>query len=155
MKTLVIYDSVYGNTEKIAKVISDALNAKLLHVHDADPFELNHKDLVVIGSPVHGGRGTPELEEFINKIPKGSLKGVKVTTFDTRFSSEDHGIGLWLAMKVIRFAAGRLAKDLTKRGGILIAKPQGFIVKDKEGPLQQGEIERATEWAKSIKVLFA
>lgn len=35
-------------------------------------------------------------------------------------------------------------------GGTLIASPEGFFVKGKEGPLKEGELKRAASWAKVI-----
>ena len=71
-------------------------------------------------------------------------KGKSVAAFDTRFELESQGVGLRLLMSVIRYAAPRLAKALEKKGGKLVAEPEGFIVENKEGPLKEGELERAT-----------
>ena len=43
-----------------------------------------------------------------------------------------------------------IADKLEKKGGSLIIPPEGFFVKDSEGPLKDGEIERAVDWAKLI-----
>lgn len=150
MKSLVLYDSVYGNTEKVARAISKFLRAEIVNVADANPSKLHNYELIIVGSPVHGGRASPAMQEFIKKIPDNSLKGIKVTAFDTRISPEGKKFWLRLLMKMLGFAAERLANDLTKKGGILLIKPQGFIVKDKEGPLQEGELEKAVEWVKNI-----
>ena len=53
-------------------------------------------------------------------------------------------------MSVIHYAAERIARELTKKGGRLVAEPEGFIVEQKEGPLKQGELERADHWAKAM-----
>ena len=37
-----------------------------------------------------------------------------------------------------------------KKGGELITPPEGFYVEGTEGPLVQGELERAESWAKKI-----
>src|SRR5271157_1444855 len=152
MKSLIIYDSIYGNTEKIAQAIGEGLTGevKVLRVGEVNTSELNTFDLLILGSPVHGGRPTPALEAFLKKLPSHSLQGMRVAAFDTRFESEDQGIGLRILMSVIRYAAERIAKDLTKKGGRLVAEPEGFIVENKEGPLKQGELERAITWAKGM-----
>jgi hypothetical protein len=54
-------------------------------------------------------------------------------------------------MGLIGYAAGRIASGLTSKGGRLIAKPEGFIVDGKEGPLKEGELERAAAWARSLQ----
>jgi hypothetical protein len=48
-------------------------------------------------------------------------------------------------------AAERIAKALAKKGGRLVAELEGFIVEQKEGPLKQGELERASNWAKAMR----
>jgi len=154
MKAFIIYDSMYGNTEKIAQAIGDGLTGevKVVRVGEVNPSELKSCDLLILGSPVHGGRATPALDEFIKKLPADSLQGISVAAFDTRFESEEQGVGLRLLMSVIRYAAPRLAKALVKKGGILVAEPEGFIVDNKEGPLKQGELERATKWASQLSL---
>jgi len=108
--------------------------------------------MLIVGSPVHGGRATPELDAFIKQIPTNSLEGVSVAAFDTRFEAEEQGVGLRILMSVIRYAAPRIAKALIKKGGILVAEPEGFVVENKEGPLKQGELERATKWATQLSL---
>jgi flavodoxin I len=152
MKAVVIYDSVYGNTEKIAQAIGAGLagDAKVVRVGDVNASELQAFDLLIVGSPVHGGRATPAIDTLLQQLPAHSLEGKRVAAFDTRFESEQQGIGLRILMSVIHYAAERIAKDLAKKGGKLVAEPEGFIVEQKEGPLKQGELERASTWAKAM-----
>ena len=154
MKTYIIYDSMYGNTEKIAQAIGDGLTGevKVVRVGEANPSELKMYDLLIVGSPVQGGRATHALDTFIKQLPANSLEGISVAAFDTRFESEDQGLGLRLLMNALRYAAERIAKVLVKKGGVLVAEPEGFIVENKEGPLKQGELERAGEWAKQLSL---
>ncbi|MGZ3645508.1 MAG: flavodoxin family protein [Ktedonobacteraceae bacterium] len=154
MKACIIYDSMYGNTEKIAQAIGEGLTGevKVVSIGEVDPSELKTCDLLIIGSPVHGGRATPALDTFIKQLPANSLEGISVAAFDTRFESEEQGVGLRLLMSVIRYAAPRLAKAMEKKGGILVAEPEGFIVENKEGPLKEGELERATKWASQLSL---
>lgn len=149
MKTLVIYDSVYGNTEKIAQIIGTALlgEARVVHVGQVKMSDLKAINLLIVGSPTHGGRPTTALGAFLKSLSVDSLARINVAAFDTRFAPEDHGIGLKIVMNVIRFASERIAKTLVRKGGVLAVKPEGFIVEDKEGPLKQGEVERARKWA--------
>ncbi len=152
MKAYVIYDSTYGNTEKIAQAIGNGLTGEVnvMRLGEVNPAELGTCSLLIVGSPVHGGRATPELDAFIKQIPANSLEGVSIAAFDTRFEAEEQGVGLRILMSVIRYAAPRIAKALVKKGGILVAEPEGFIVENKEGPLKQGELERATRWATKL-----
>lgn len=154
MHRLIVFDSVYGNTQKIAEVIADVLDAELVPVANADPEKFYNIQLLILGSPVHGGRATPKLQHFLDKIPPKSLRGIKVTAFDTRVSKTGHGFGLWLLLTVIGYAAERINKILISKGGGWLVKPEGFVVEGKEGPLHPGEIDRANQWAKSIKKLL-
>ena len=52
--------------------------------------------------------------------------------------------------KVFGKAARRIAYGLKNKGGTLIAPPEGFIVIGLQGPLEEGALERATKWAKTI-----
>ena len=146
MKTLIVYDSVYGNTERIAKAIADAITpageTKALRASEASTSELASVDLLIVGSPVHGGRPTPAVQEFLNKTTQQSLKDIKVTAFDTRAASR--------FAKIFGNAAGRIAGQLTKKGGLLIVPAEGFFVIGTRGPLKEGELERAANWAKEI-----
>lgn len=148
LKNLVIYDSQFGNTEKIAQTIAKSIFGKAVRVADVDNTDLKDLDLLVIGSPTLGGRATVPLQKFLEQIPKGILNGVKVATFDTRFSEKDVNFALRLLLKTIDYAAPKMIKILIDKGGKQITKPRGFIVKGKEGPLISGELEKASVWIK-------
>jgi flavodoxin I len=146
MKALIVYDSVYGNTEKIARAIGDAITAscevKVLRAGETNPSELASIDLLIIGSPTHGGRPTPAVQDLLNKVTQPSLKDINVAAFDTRSQAK--------LARVFGNAAGRIAGQLTKKGGVLIVSPEGFFVTGTKGPLKEGELERAANWAKRI-----
>jgi len=107
-------------------------------------------DLLIVGSPTQGFRATKPIQRFIEGVPAHALKGTDVAAFDTRIPASDVGAGLRLLMKMGGYAAPRIANALKKKGGNLAAPPEGFFVKDKEGPLKEGEAERAADWAKGI-----
>jgi flavodoxin len=71
-----------------------------------------------------------------------SLKDIKVAAFDTRVTSK--------FAKIFGNAAGRMAGRLTKKGGDLVVPAEGFFVTGTKGPLKEGELERAANWAKEI-----
>jgi flavodoxin I len=152
MNILVIYDSLYGNTRSIAEAIAGAFGGpdevRLLQAGEAQVDDLKSVGLLVVGAPTHGGRPSPGMQEFLARIPADALKGVNVAAFDTRFGATDQGIGLRLLMKIIDYAAPRIADTLKGKGGSLAAPPEGFIVVGKEGPLKEGEPERAASWAR-------
>ena len=144
MKALIVYDSTYGNTEKIAKAIGAALtgDVKVLRAGEVNPAELNAFDLLVIGSPTYGGRPMPSVAELLNKIPESAIKGKNIAAFDTRIPTK--------LAKIFGYAADRIAKNLKEKGGNLVVPGEGFFVNGKEGPLKEGELERAASWAKEL-----
>ncbi len=151
MKTLVIYDSVFGNTEKIAQSIALALGTQAILVSQANAEQLHGLDLLVIGSPTRGFRPTENIAKLLNGLPRHHLAGTRVAAFDTRIVLET------INSKALRFlvdkggyAASSIAKTLEKKGGKLAASPEGFFVTGEQGPLLEGELERATAWASSL-----
>lgn len=155
MKVLIVYDSVFGNTEQVARAISKALgstaSAETLRVGDVKPEHLSGLGLLIVGSPTRGFRPTKPITGFLNGIPTDGLKGVKVAAFDTRISTADvRSRFLNVMVKLFGYAAKPIADGLEKKGGLLAAPPEGFFVKDTEGPLKEGELERAAAWAKRL-----
>jgi flavodoxin len=143
MKVLVIYDSVYGNTEKIARAIGEAIagEVKVLRTAEVNLSELESIDLLIIGAPTQGGRPTKIMQDFLNQLPQ-SIKGIRVAAFDTRLTTR------WVG--IFGYAAGRIASNLKEKGGNLIAPPEPFFVAGKTPSLKDGELERAAKWAKDI-----
>ena len=143
MKVLVVYDSQYGNTEKIARAIGDAIpGARVLHASEADPSELETVGLLIVGSPTHGGRPMGAVQTFLRKVPATAIEGIDVAALDTRFAS---GFA-----KIFGYAAVRIANTLKRKGGSLVVGPAGFIVEATQGPLKDGELERAALWAGEV-----
>jgi len=140
MKTLVIFDSNFGNTKIIAETIAKELPAKAIAVSEFDTKELEGIDLFVVGSPINAWRPSEKMITFLAGLVKGQLKGVKAAAFDTRVKIFIHGD-----------AAKKIANYLKGAGAEIIVEPEAFFVKGKEGPLLDGEIEKAKEWARTIK----
>jgi len=157
MKTLVVYDSVFGNTEKVAQAIGDALGTPeevgVLRVGDVKPEQLAGVQVLIVGSPTRAFSPTPATKATLKAIPARALSGIKVAAFDTRISMEDTDSGFLRTMvKVFGYAAKPIANRLRSKGGDLVLAPEGFYVQDTEGPLKDGELERAAAWAKQIVV---
>ena len=155
MKIMIIYDSVFGNTEKIAKSMEASLgveDVKVIRVSDVKSDQLTEVQLLVVGSPTRGFRPTKPISDFLKNIPSNGLKGVKVAAFDTRITI-DKKVPLILRFlsNIFGYAAKPIAEKLAEKGGELIVPPEGFIVKGSEGPLKESELERAEAWVKQIK----
>jgi len=155
MKTLVIYDSFFGNTKKIANAIGGALGTPsevpVCHVNEANQDRLKDVRLLIVGSPTRAFRPTPAIKKFIKNLPARSLEGIKVSAFDTRIKIDERTPRiLQMFAGIFGFAAKPILDDLIRKGGDQVTPAEGFLVVDSEGPLAEGELERAAEWAKRI-----
>ncbi len=139
MKSLVIYDSNFGNTKQIAEVIAETLGGRAVSVNDVKENDLVGIDLLVVGSPINAWRATPKVQAFLSNLKNSQLKRVSAAAFDTRIKIFFSGN-----------AAKRIARSLTEAGAELITPPLAFYVKEKEGPLVHGEIAKAKSWARHL-----
>jgi len=162
MTVLVIYESMYGNTETIARAIADAFGpqagVRLFEVSEA-PVELaDDVDLVVVGAPTHAhglsrprSRADAAKEKPVISAAAGAREWVAavrspgrrlaVATFDTRFDKPR-----WLTGS----AAVSIGKLLRRRGFTMQRPPQSFFVEHTLGPLRDGEPDRARAWADTL-----
>jgi flavodoxin len=154
MKTLILFDSFFGNTEQIARTIGQQFEgeqSKTMRISEVKSEDMDDVNLLIIGSPTRGFRPTEATNAFLkDKLPK-DLSGINVAVFDTRIALET------IKSKAFRFmvntggyAASTMAKKLTKKNASLIASPEGFLVTGEEGPLKEGELERAAEWGRQL-----
>ncbi len=153
MKTLVLYDSVFGNTEKVALALAEAFAeqgpCEAAKVADFTPSRLAGIDRLAVGSPTRAFRPTPALAAQLDALPQGALAGLDVLAFDTRVQIEKAPGILRFFAGLFGYAAAPIAKRLQKKGGRLVLPPAGFVVADSEGPLLDGELARAAAWARS------
>ena len=146
MKALVVYDSVHGNTEKVARAVAEVLGksakVRVVRPREVTSTELGAADLLVVGSPTLGGRPTPGIKAMLDGLESGSLRDVAVSAFDTRMDM--------FVARLFGYAADKIASVLQQKGGRAAAAPHGAIVLGSEGPLKQGELERTADWASGI-----
>jgi len=145
MKTLVVYESRYGNTALIARAVADALrergSAHLMPVDEVAATDLDGVDLLVVGGPTHAHGISAELSGWLKSLPVERVDGLPFATFDTRYH-----MAQFLTGSAARVALRRL-KHL---GATPIAAPESFFVIAGEGPLVDGENERAIAWARGL-----
>ena len=149
MKILVVYDSVYGNTEIVARAIASALagEVQVARADQVSAADCMAVDLLIVGSPTHGALPTAAVQGLIERIGPPSRDGARAATFDTRLT--------WPFLERWGgFAAGKMAASLEERGWTMAGAPGGFFVKGlKKGPLRRGEADRAAAWARALTVL--
>lgn len=152
MKAFVIYDSKYGNAEDLAIAIGNAMkplmHVGIVRVADLEPEFVQGLDLLIIGAPTLAFHASRLTKHFLVGIPKEEFQRMKILVYDTRTTPESKNSSFFHRI-IDRFgyAADGMKTILERRGGKLIAKPEGFYVKEVEGPLLDGEEERAVNWA--------
>lgn len=128
-----VFDSVYGNTERVARALAKGLEDGEVEVEcvrvGAVEFErVGEFDLLCVGAPTQAFGVYKPVKEFLERLKsvKG-LMGKKGFAFDTKIK------GWW---------TGSAAKGIEKRLrslGLSTVKPYvSAIVKGKEGPLEEG-----------------
>ncbi len=144
MKSLVVFDSRYGHTKIIAEAIGEALpgEVEVCQVNDVQVSGLKAYNLFVVGAPTHGAKPSEDAQAFLDQIKAPALTGVAVAGFDTRMTNK--------LITLFGTAAPKIAKVLVKKGGTQAGPPTGFYVTGGEGPLKEGEVERAAQWAKGL-----
>jgi flavodoxin len=132
-KALVVYHSVFGNTEKVAKALAAGLESGGVEVDlvkvDAVKFdELSGVDLLCVGGPVQAWSMSKPVKDFLERLKSvEGLNGKKAFAFDTKMSKS----------RLAGSAGGKIEGKL-KDSGFTIVKPnESAIVKGREGPLEE------------------
>ena len=153
MKILIVYDSLYGNTEKIGFAIRDGFKdpeTKCVKSTGASAEDVNQADLLIIGSPTYGGRPSEPIKNIFKMISGMDLKNKYAAAFDTGMLQEGRGGIVKGIIKFFGYASPRIADELNHYGMNVIGA-ETFFVLGKEGPLKEGELERAKNWAKTLQ----
>jgi flavodoxin len=156
VKSLVVYDSQYGNTKLIAEAIGSALESSgrvlVMHCSDVQPGDLTGINRLIVGSPTQQLTATPAVLNWIKTIPRDGLKGVKAAAFDTRFTEEKISQikVLPFFVRIFGYGAKPISDRLEKKGAQIVLPPEGFYVADTEGPLLEQELQRAADWVSKM-----
>lgn len=159
MRTVVVYDSLYGNTAAIARAVADGLadavgpGRPVEVATTVDAVDLAGVDLLLVGGPTHGANPSPRTRQFVEGLSAEALTGVAVAAFDTRTDPRTlTGVTRMLGRVFDRlgYAAPTILGMLEAKGGLPVVEGEGFIVEDKGGPLRDGEVERARSWATRV-----
>ncbi len=154
MKVTIVYDSVFGNTARVAEAIAAALAAahtvELLTVQAARGADLASTDLLIVGSPTRGFRPTPLIAEFAEGVQQGGA-GRQAAAFDTRLDGEAISPPpLRWVVDAGGYAGTRIAAALARHGFAMRGEVGGFLVTGTEGPLKAHELDRAAAWALTL-----
>lgn len=145
MNTLIIYDSTFGNTAQVAQVMADKLGehgtVRIALANEAGLSEMKEIDLLIVGGPTQRHGVSPAIRDLLERLPRRTLRGAGAAAFDTRYH-----MAAWKSGS----AAHRIASKLKRTGASLLVEPESFFVAEREGPLEEGELERAARWAEGI-----
>jgi flavodoxin len=145
MKVLIIYDATCSSIKRIAQAIAEALHSEgsvsLSPVEETGRFNLKTVDLLIVGCPTQSLDLTPAMQTYLEGIPPESLNGLLMAAFDTRPC-----ISVWETGS----AAWSIARHLEGLGAMHISPPESFFVCEGEDALEDGELERAAQWATSL-----
>ncbi len=154
-RTWVIYESMYGNTRQVAEAVAEGIGAADVFEVGAAPPMPHDVGLLVLGGPTHAfgmsressreeaarksegpvESATMGIREWLESLPAQSARP-SYATFDTRV---DHP-------HLPGSAAKKAAKRLHRLGMRQLAAPESFWVHGSEGPLADGELDRARAW---------
>src|SRR6187399_254586 len=170
MRSLVIYESMYGNTHSVADGIAEGLRSRgevvLVPAYEATDELVASADLVVVGGPTHV-HGMTRAKTRSGAREEAAKPG-SVLTLDE--DADGPGIRDWLsaladatddkpaaafdtridapAVLTGRASSG-IANGLREHGFRLVAKPESFLV-DRHNKLVAGEVDRARAWGSSL-----
>ena len=162
MRALVVYESMFGNTQAIADAVADGLSDRMrvevLEVGAAPTTIDDDVALLVVGGPTHAfGMSRPQTrQDAARQAAEGLVSrgiglrewlatlqapaGVAAATFDTRISRP----------RLPGSAARAAEKRLRRLGFRIVAPAASFYVEGTSGPLQEGEPERARRWGQTL-----
>ena len=152
MRGILIYDTSYGNTRKIAETIAETLKdsgieVDVFCVKDAKKLSAKEYDFLVLGSPTRFGTMSFAVKGFLGKVKSKEWMNKPFAAFDTenpenieraRIENKEWSAGEKIAAKL---------KDKQMNQLLPVLKA---VVLGQKGPLKEGEIERAKEYARAL-----
>lgn len=165
-RALVLFESMFGNTETIARAVADGLGGggavDLVEVGDAPTVIADDVGLLVLGGPTHAfGMSRPStrrsaaqqaehgvvsrgigLREWLAAVDVRNARP-SAAVFDTMLAGPR-----WI--RWMPSAGGGAHRGLRRLGLHMVAEPETFYVTDTTGPLADGEVDRARRWGERL-----
>jgi len=144
-RALVVYYTVYGNTEKAAKAVRDGLvsvglEAECKRIQDTQPDDMKVSDAIVFGTPTHMEDIPADVRRFMESLKRIDLRDKDAVAFDTRYEDEAVG-GLSVLEEYMKSLGMRIISS-----GLPVLLPSG----SGEGPLIANELSKCALFGKSI-----
>ncbi|MFX1479811.1 MAG: flavodoxin family protein [Promethearchaeota archaeon] len=141
MKSLIVYDSKYGNTKKVGELIAEGLKTiegNEVIIENVKEIDLNKEqnyDLILIGSPNHYGSCTKPIKNLITKLPESSVKGNAYAVFETY---------MFNPKKVVKIMEKRINEVIPHT--IKISPGLSIKVAANKGPIMDEELPKCKEF---------
>ncbi len=149
MKGLVVYDTSYGNTKKIAETISETLKdsgieVDTFYVKDVKKMSAKDYNFLVLGSPTKFGTMSFAVRFFLGKVKSEEWMNKPFVAFDTEnpenIESKEGS------------AAEKIAERLKEKQMNQLLPVLKAVVLGWKGPIQEGEIERTKDYARELAI---
>src|SRR5579872_6080111 len=152
---VVVYDSRFGNTKKVAEALERGLREAgartvCLDAKDVEVEHLKEYDLICVGAPTEKFSASDSIKEFLGKLQGVDLSGKTAFVFDTKVSPGIFGS-----------AAKYIEKELKNLGvHVLSPRESATVSTTREGgeitgaKLKQGEEIRFEEVGKELGALI-
>ncbi|MEU1283481.1 flavodoxin domain-containing protein [Kitasatospora sp. NPDC005856] len=176
MHTVIVYESMYGNTREVAEAIAEGVRqtdpeaaVDCLPVSEADADTTRSADLLVVGGPTHMHGMSSGLSRRMAAAAEKHKEGHEEAAAEARKTVEGPGLRAWFhdlptTESGTHAAAFDTRVDMPRAGGAangiahrlshhhydVVAEPEGFIVEDNDGPLRAGELDRARAWGSRL-----
>ncbi|GAA2804711.1 flavodoxin domain-containing protein [Kitasatospora sp. CM 4170] len=176
MHTVIVYESMYGNTREVAHAIAEGVHqadpeasVDCLPVALADTEMTRTADLLVVGGPTHMHGMSSGLSRRMAATAEAKKEGHEEAAEEALETAEGPGLRTWFHqlpktepgthaaafdtradMRMSGAAAEGIAQRLSRHHYDVVADPEGFIVEEADGPLREGELDRARAWGAGL-----
>jgi menaquinone-dependent protoporphyrinogen IX oxidase len=154
MKGIVVYDTTYGNTKKIAETIAETLKESgievdLFHVKDVKKLIAKDYDFLVLGSPTKFGTMSLAIRFFLGKVKSEEWMNKPFAAFDTE---NPENIERARIENKEWSAAEKISEKLRDKKMNQLLPVLKAVVFGQKGPLKEGEIDRTKDYARELAI---
>jgi menaquinone-dependent protoporphyrinogen IX oxidase len=152
MKGIVVYDTSYGNTKKIAETIAETMKepgieVDLFYVKDVKKLSGKNCDFLILGSPTKFGTMSFTIKFFLGKVKSEEWMNKPFAAFDTE---NPENVEQARIQKKEWSAAEKIAEKLREKKMKQLLPVLKALVLGQKGPLVEGEIDRTTDYAREL-----
>ncbi len=171
MRTVIVYESLFGNTHKIAEAIAAGIRGQqpgaevaCVPVAAGTAELIRDADLLIVGGPTHmrgmssertrrmGAEGEQKKSADVHVEPGSYRPGLRDWFESLPKTARSASAAAFDTRAGVRLAGGA-AKSIARRlrqHGYHILATEGYIITDTSGPLRAGELDRARQWGASL-----